>query len=193
MEAATRQKIDVAPIPTVADLRARRLEITKASLRERLLAGNLDHTRVVVEALANEFDIVDIAAAAVQLAHSAAGGDGDDHEIPAPAPPSTTAPAAKRALKSARGRLPAERSKRPTNDDMIRLFVGAGRRAGLRPGDLVGAITGEVGIQSRSIGAIEINDGFSLVEVPESLADDVIDALRATKIRGLKVTVRRER
>ena len=50
---------------------------------------------------------------------------------------------------------------------MIRLFVGAGRRAGIRPGDLVGAITGEVGIQSRSIGAIEINDGFSLVEVPE--------------------------
>ena len=75
---------------------------------------------------------------------------------------------------------------------MIRLFVGAGRRAGMRPGDLVGAITGEVGIQSRSIGAIEINDGFSLVEVPEALADDVIDALRATKIRGLKVTVRRE-
>ena len=76
---------------------------------------------------------------------------------------------------------------------MSRLFVSAGRRAGVRPGDLVGAITGEVGIESRSIGAIEINDGFSLVEVPEALADDVIDALRATKLRGLKVTVRRER
>ena len=88
MEAATKQKIEVAPIPTVADLRARRLEITRASLRERLIAGNLDHTRVVVESLANEFDIVDIAAAAVQLAHAAAGGDGDDREIPAPKPPS---------------------------------------------------------------------------------------------------------
>ena len=32
---------------------------------------------------------------------------------------------------------------------MSRLFVGAGRRAGIRPGDLVGAITGEVGIESR--------------------------------------------
>ena len=51
MEAATKQKIEVAPIPTVADLRARRLEITRASLRERLLAGNLDSTRVVVESL----------------------------------------------------------------------------------------------------------------------------------------------
>ena len=76
---------------------------------------------------------------------------------------------------------------------MIRLFVGAGRRAGIRPGDLVGAITGEAGIESRSIGAIEISDGFSLVEVPEAMADDVIEALRATKLRGQKVTVRRER
>ena len=192
MEAATKQKIEVATIPTVADLRARRLDITRASLRERLLAGNLDNTRVVVEALANEFDIVDIAAAAVQLAHSAAGGDNDDREIPTVAPPSR-ADRAQRPLKPARGRVSPDPSTRTTGEDMVRLFVGAGRRAGIRPGDLVGAITGEVGIQSRSIGAIEINDGFSLVEVPDTLADDVIDALRATKLRGLKVTVRRER
>ena len=194
MEAATKQKIEVAPIPTVADLRARRLEITRASLRERLIAGNLDHTRVVVQSLANEFDIVDIAAAAVQLAHSAAGGDGDDREIPAPMPPPPSSEGrSKRPLKAARGRLPGDRSRPAIEGDLTRLFVGAGRRAGIRPGDLVGAITGEVGIQSRLIGAIEINDGFSLVDVPEGVADDVIDALRATKIRGLKVTVRRER
>ena len=191
MEAATKQKIEVATIPTVADLRARRLDITRASLRERLIAGNLDHTRVVVEALANEFDIVEIAAAAVALAHAAAGGDSDDREIPTPAPPSRD-DRPSRTLRPARGRLPRDPSARETSEDMIRLFVGAGRRAGIRPGDLVGAITGEVGIQSRSIGAIEINDGYSLVEVPEALADDVIDALRATKLRGLKVTVRRE-
>ena len=195
MEAATKQKIEVAPIPTVADLRARRLEITRAALRERLIAGGLDHTRVVVEALANEFDIVDIAAAAVQLAHAASGGDGDDHEIPAVKPPSREerSPRPQRPLQSSRGRLPRDQQRRPAGEEMSRLFVGAGRRAGIRPGDLVGAIAGEVGIESRAIGAIEINDGFSLVEVPEALADDVIDALRATKLRGLKVTVRRER
>jgi ATP-dependent RNA helicase DeaD len=192
MEAATKQKIEVATIPTVADLRARRLDITRASLRERLIAGDLDHTRVVVEALANEFDIVDIAAAAVALAHAAAGGDSDDREIPTPVPPPKD-DRPQRSLKPARGRLPRDPSAPTTGQDMIRLFVGAGRRAGIRPGDLVGAITGEAGIQSRSIGAIEINDGFSLVEVPEALADDVIEALRATKLRGLKVTVRRER
>jgi ATP-dependent RNA helicase DeaD len=193
MEAATKQKIDVQPIPTVADLRARRLEITRASLRERLLAGDLDHTRVVVQSLATEFDIVDIAAAAVHLAHQAAGGDGDDREIPSPPAPQAGDKRPRTPLRAARGRAPGEAPDHSAEGAVTRLFVGAGRRAGIRPGDLVGAITGEAGIPSRSIGAIEINDGFSLVDVPEDLADGVIDALRATKIRGAKVTVRRDR
>jgi ATP-dependent RNA helicase DeaD len=176
----------------VADLRAKRLDITRASLRERLLAGDLDRTRVVVESLAGEFDIIDIAAAAVHLAHAAIAGNGDDREIPAvtPAPEGRTALRDSRPLKSARGRVARE------GDDagsFARLFVGAGRRAGIRPGDLVGAITGEAGVESRAIGAIEIADGFSLVDVPEELADDIIAALRATKIRGLKPTVKRDR
>jgi ATP-dependent RNA helicase DeaD len=193
MEAVTKQKIEIAPIPTVADLRARRLELTRASLRERLLEGNLEQTRVVVESLAEEFDIVDIAAAAVQLAHAAAGGDGDDKEIPATgATPAGDRAGDRRPLKPARGRVPNERQ-RGDDGEMVRLFVGAGRRAGIRPADLVGAIAGESGLESRSIGAIEINDGFSLVEVPGDRADDVIAALRRTKLRGQKVTIRHER
>jgi ATP-dependent RNA helicase DeaD len=194
IEAVTKQKIEVSPIPTVADLRAKRLELTRAALRERLLAGDLDGTRVVVESLSAEFDIVDIAAAAVQMAHSALAGDGDDREIPAPTPAPAVRDAGRtRPLRPARGHLPGDRRKRAGDEDMTRLFVGAGRRAGIRPGDLVGAITGEADIESRTIGAIEIADGFSLVEVPAARADDIIAALRATKIRGQKVNVRRER
>ena len=76
---------------------------------------------------------------------------------------------------------------------MTRLFVGVGREANVRPGDLVGAIAGEAQISSQEIGAIEIMDRFALVEVPERLADTIVDALRATTIRGRKATVRRER
>ena len=72
IENFTRTKIEVATVPTVADLRARQLDLTRASLRERLLAKDFDDVRVVVESLAEEFDIVDIAAAAVKLAHAAA-------------------------------------------------------------------------------------------------------------------------
>jgi ATP-dependent RNA helicase DeaD len=178
METVTRQKVEVRTVPTVADLRARRLELTRAALREQLVAGGFDHVRVVVDTLAQEFDIVDVAAAAVQLAHAElAGKETDEEREP-------------RALVPARGRVPGEGR---DSAGMTRVFVGAGRRAGVRPGDLVGAITGESGVTGRDIGAIEIADNFSLVEVPDAQADEVIAALRGTKIRGVKPTVRRER
>jgi ATP-dependent RNA helicase DeaD len=194
MEKVTKQKVEVLTVPTVADLRARRLELTRAALREQLVAGGFDHVRVVVETLAQEFDIVDVAAAAVQLAHKAQGAEeGDERDIPEPViarqPERGQRPTAPRPLRPSRGRVPGERQ----SGGMTRLFVAAGRRAGIRPGDLVGAIAGESGLTGRDIGAIEIADGFSLVEVPDERADEVIAALRKTKIRGLKPTVRRER
>ena len=76
---------------------------------------------------------------------------------------------------------------------MTRLFIGAGRRAGIRPQDLVGAVTGETRLSGREVGSIEISDRFSLVEVPAAVAEEVVSALRASSIKGRKVTVRRER
>jgi ATP-dependent RNA helicase DeaD len=219
IEHFTRIKIEVGTVPTVADLRARQLDLTRASLRERLLAKDFDDVRVVVESLADEFDIVDIAAAAVKLAHAAASDGADrDREIPVsrvvnaptssppasrPAPfpaPYQDAPHAPRAPRTPRHearpprRWPVGKGDRPvpTDGPMTRLYIGAGRQAGIRPGDLVGAITGEAGIQSRSLGAIEIGDRSSYIEVPETLADDIIAALKATTVRGKKVSVRRD-
>jgi ATP-dependent RNA helicase DeaD len=65
--------------------------------------------------------------------------------------------------------------------------------AGNRPQDLVGAIAGESRLSGREVGAIEIADRFSLVEVPQTAAAEVIAALRGTTIKGRKATVRRER
>ena len=74
-----------------------------------------------------------------------------------------------------------------------RLYIGAGREAGVRPQDLVGAITGEAGIAGRDVGAIEIAERFSLVEVPAPAADDVMAALRSSTIKGRRPTVRLDR
>jgi ATP-dependent RNA helicase DeaD len=63
----------------------------------------------------------------------------------------------------------------------------------MRPQDLVGAITGESQLTGREIGAIEIQDRFSLVEVPLEAADNVIAALRSSTVKGKRATVRRER
>jgi ATP-dependent RNA helicase DeaD len=194
IEAFTKQRIEVAPVPTVADLKARRLELTRVMLHERLLADDFEDIRAVVETLAQEFGMADVAAAAVKLVH-ASNGERDDREIPSAAWPKTeltgrTRPHG-RELDGRRGR--ARAPGREPSEAQTRLFIGAGRQAGIGPGDLVGAITGEAGITSREIGAIDVTDRFSLVEVPERLADSIVDAIRATTIRGKKVTVRRER
>ena len=76
IEAFTRQKIEVTSVPTVADLRSRRLDVTRAALRERLLAGGFEDVRVVVESLAQEFDLLEIASAAIKMALVLEEGEG---------------------------------------------------------------------------------------------------------------------
>jgi ATP-dependent RNA helicase DeaD len=237
IEHLTKQKIELATVPTAADLRARRLELTRASVRETLVAdgADLDHFRVVVETLAGEFDVMDVAAAAVKLVHGAAAQDRDEVEIPEVKPRSEgrgtrdggrgigrfgrgergdrpvriprgeggpddrPARRPRREQEGAdgsqdRGRRPPRAARRsPPEWETTRLFIGAGRKAGVRPGDLVGAIANEVGVDASAIGAIEIADRFSLVEVPEEIVEDIIGALRATTIKGKRVTVRRDR
>ena len=71
------------------------------------------------------------------------------------------------------------------------MFVGLGHAAKIRPQDLVGAIASETSLSGRQIGAIEITHKFSIVEVPEDAADEVIAALQATLIKGRKARVER--
>ncbi len=192
IERMTKTRIALEKVPTVADLRARRLELTRAALEESLREDDLEHFRVVVETLTDEFDVMQVALAAVKLAHEASGSaTADDEEIPEVAP-----------RRDGKGRGPGDgpagagrdqKRGRPPAGGMTRLFVGAGRRAGVRPQDLVGAIAGESRLSGREIGSIEIADRFSLVEVPASAADEVIAALRQSTIKGKKATVRRER
>lgn len=188
IERMTKQRITVENVPTIADLRARRLELTRAALQESLLTDDLEGFRAVVETLADEFDVMDVALAAVKLAHESSGRESDDEEIPEVAEETVRQ---KKDLRGADGR--EGRRSRTQTGGTTRVFLGVGRNTGVRPQDLVGAITGECSLKGHDIGAIEIADRFSLVEVPQSAADDVIAALRHTTIKGKKPTVRRER
>ncbi|SNT57654.1 ATP-dependent RNA helicase DeaD [Streptosporangium subroseum] len=188
IERVTKSRITVEKVPTVADLHARQLEMTRSALHESLLEDDLERFRVVVETLADEFDIMEVALAAVKLAHEASGVTADEEEIPE---------VDTRFEREGRGRRETggrdDRRGRTPMGGMTRLFVGAGRSSRIRPQDLVGAIANESRLSGRDIGAIEIADRFSLVEVPESAADEVVAALRESSIKGKRVTVRRER
>ena len=197
LERAAGQKLEVARVPTVADLKARRLELMRANLRETLLQEDTERFRVVVEALAGEFDIMDIAMAALHMADAATGGSELEEEADIPEPPPMRERAPRGFDRGERGRGPrssgARAPRRGGAGTGTRIYIGAGRNAGIRPQDLVGAIANEAGIRGSEIGAIEIADRFSLVEVSEAVVDDVIDALRGAKIKGKRTAVRRER
>jgi ATP-dependent RNA helicase DeaD len=200
IERVARAPIHVEKLPTVADLRARRLELTRAALREVLLEDeqDLDRFRAVVDTLSDEFDVVDVALAAVKLAHEAGGPADDDEEIPEVRLPADGGRPARDGGRDA-GRGPRrdapgrDRPRRSGGGDTTRLYIGLGRSAGVRPGDLVGAITGEAGLSGRDIGAIEIAQRFSLVEVPAPAAGDVMAALRSATIKGRRFQVRPDR
>ncbi len=214
IENLTKQAIEVAPLPTVSDLRAKRLEATRTALTDRIAAGDLDGVKVFVKSLSQDFDVADIAAAAIAMLHEASHGDGTEPEAEIPAPSAAPAYAPRparnagagrerfdeRARERPRGRPREHSPKRPAaapagDIDMSRITVlriGVGKKAAVRPGDLVGAITGEAGIQSKYLGAIKIAHEHSLVEVPQQMAEHIMESLRKTTIRGKAVDVRIE-
>ena len=203
IERVTGQKIEVVPLPTVADLKARRMELTQAALREVILGGELDVYRGIVASLSEEFDLIDIAAAAVKQGASIETG-GVVEEIPVAAPAKEKHPARERAAdradrKAAKPPNPGrvthavKGAKGAKGSKVAKLYVGGGRKVKVRPGDLVGAIANELGVDASLIGAIQIFDRHSIVEVPDEMADAIVAALSATTIKGKKLQVRRDR
>ena len=241
IEQATKQKIAIATVPSPMDVKARRLDMTKGAVREVLESGDLEAYRSVAEALASEFDPMDVAAAAVRLAHEALEGDAarDEADIPViegfgrndrpRRDPSASSEGGQRsgggwqwsgprpegapqgAERSAgpgspRGATPrGQWQDRPPqrgaprgqwNDrdpqDMERIFIGLGRKAGVRPADVVGAIANEANVNPRGIGDIEIAELYTIVELPARYVDHVVRVLRGATISGRKAKVNRD-
>ena len=206
IEALTRQKIEIATVPTVMDLRTRKLEMLRATIQENILAGDLDAYRGVVESLGAEHDLFDIAAAAVKLAQDGRESSAPQEEI-APVVLAPSSPRGEFKKKDrprehrkggkleAKGAGAGERGARnqayPTFSTRIR--IGMGRSGKLRPSDIVGAIANEAGVSSKDIGAISIGDKYSIVEVHKTDVDRIVAALSKTKLRGKKTLVREER
>lgn len=210
IEQLTKAKIIVMQVPTLADLLTKRLARTKSALEDVLTAGDLAQFRAVVTSLADQGDPLEVAAAALKLLFRIQGGERKEYDIPSAAGRPTERPSmARRPISDSRmdprGRagamMPREgqggqrRSFSPPvrggrTAGTAKLYIGAGREAGIRAGDLVGAIANEAGLNSNVIGVVEVMDHFSLVEVPEVLAREIIETLSRTRIKGQKVAVR---
>jgi ATP-dependent RNA helicase DeaD len=166
LESFTGQRIERMTPPTQADIAARRIELFKEQILRVAEQENLDLYLSLVQELAEEsgHDIAEIAAAAARLAR----GD--------------------KPLVVAREVEPVLET--PPEEGMVRLFMEVGRKNGLRPNDIVGAIANEAGIPGRAIGAIDIYDHYAFVEIPAEYKDKVLQAMQRTRIRNQRANLR---
>jgi ATP-dependent RNA helicase DeaD len=246
IETLTKQRLEIATLPTLAALKTKRLDVTRAALTTRIAAGDLDETRALVQSLADDFEMVDIAAAAVAMfqaesdtpaqkaelepqqvrtaegpsygrnprredsnrgtrnrRESESGSFGgpkgppyvreERRDAPASRPPYVREERRDARPEPARPDRPARplRARDEADGPRVTLAFSVGRNDGVRPADLVGAITGEAGITSKELGAIRINPDFSVVEVSEAVAAKVARMMKGKTIRGERVDVKK--
>ena len=72
---------------------------------------------------------------------------------------------------------------------MVRLFINIGKKNRVRIGDILGAVAGESGMEGELVGAIDMYDKYTFVEVPREYASEVIDAMKNARIKGKQVNV----
>lgn len=164
-------------------------------VRERLLSGADAAEALVLEPLLREFGAPAVASALSGLLREAAVEEAAE---PGRRPP-------RRAAREAEERRPARdrgegrggRRKATGGEEpgsgWTRLYVSAGERDDVGPGDLVGAITGETSAVGGQIGRIDVRHSYSLVDVDPGVADEVMEKLSGAKIKGREVVARLDR
>lgn len=200
IERATRQPIESMTLPTASDINAHRVNRFKQSITDAMDNENLDFFLELVQSYQKDNDVDPLKMAAA-LAHMAQGKTPlllsemevrqerrerrDDREN----------------SRGDRGdRAPRERKVRPVtaeamplkddpNTSMTRYVVQVGYSAGVKPGNIVGAIANEAEIESRYIGHIEIYEDFATVDLPTNLDSGVLGKLSKTRICGQRTDI----
>jgi ATP-dependent RNA helicase DeaD len=172
IEHGIHRKIQPLRLPTDAQIAERRRAAFRDEVLKILDAGELDPFIELVEDLAASRDIAEVAAAALKMAA---------HKVQPPARARVAAPAAPAPSTPRRG---GRTERRVPESEMTRLFLRVGKKHGVRPADVVGAIANEAGLSGDSIGDIDLYDTFAFVEVPTANASAVEAALNKTQIRG---------
>jgi ATP-dependent RNA helicase DeaD len=142
----------------------------REELRSVLASGQFGRELLALEPLLDEYDGIEIAAAALQIL---------DRERADRTTTSSTAASSP----SARPR---------ENVAMVPLFVNVGSRDGARPADIVGSIASQPGLSSGDIGRVDVRESHTVVEVSALVADSVIERLTGSNIRGRRAIARRD-
>ncbi len=202
IERATRQPIGRMELPTLEAVNDVRIARFKDQITDILAQGGLEHFQGLIEEYENEHNVpaLEIAAA---LALMANGGkpllldkkrETGWHDDGQPRPERAERP--DRPERAERGDRPErpkkERLPRTSEPGMQTYRIEVGYQHGVKPGNIVGAIANEGGVDSKYIGRIEIYDDFSVLDMPDDLPPDLIEHLGAIRVAGQALRISRD-
>ncbi len=171
IEQATGQKMAEMEVPDEAAIRAHRDEVFHQKVIAALTAGAEEQRALVGRLVEEGYDPVELACAFARLARA------DEAPIGR-----LQAPRKERAPRDARDSKP--RRDRGPSEGMTRYRVSVGHKDGVKPGQLVGALANEGGIEGARIGRIDIRTSFSVVELPSSLPASILAKMARARVAG---------
>jgi ATP-dependent RNA helicase DeaD len=201
IEKTTKQPIEQMQIPSINELNESRLTRFKRSIVEALEDDSIQQFLPVIESIQKETE----ASSEILLAALAKIAQGEEPLMlkESDRPDLTAKPQREsrherndRNPKNDRGgRDRGERRARPSRTGKMeegkqRYKINVGHSHGVKPGNIVGAIANEANISSKHIGAIEIYDSYSTVDLPEGMPRETKDILQNTRVAGQKLALK---
>jgi ATP-dependent RNA helicase DeaD len=190
IERATRQVIEPMNLPSVDAVNALRITKFKQRVTDSVAAGDSRAFRSVIEQLEQEsgLPLIDIAAA---LAHLAQGTS--PLLLAGPKQPDAAAPEKHPVpdKRSVADKRPAAAESAPARGFLETFRIEVGSQHGIRPGNIVGAIANEAGIEGVHIGRVDIREEYSYVDLPEGMPTQVFKDLQKVRVAGRELRISR--
>jgi len=187
IEAATRQKIELLELPSTEAVNNRRIAAFKQKITDTLTGGELAFMQHMIEQYQQEHDVpaIEIAAALARMTL------GDQPLLLDPDPPPSRRRDTDSKPRGGRREPRGEKRRSPPAADMERFRIEVGHMHGVKPGNIVGAIANEAGLDGRHIGAIEIESDFSLLDLPVGMPREVFRDLKKVWVCGQQLRISR--
>lgn len=183
IEKSTRQPIQPMELPSGSEVSGKRIQQFLQQLDETLEHQKLDFFYDLLAEYSQEKDhsAEDIACAlAYQLQKEK---------------PLQVADAPKQRKPKQQNQQEREPTKRGPRDDssLIRYRLEVGRNDNVKPGDIVGAIANEAGVESQHIGHIKLYDDFSTVDLPDGMPKEILQHLQQVRICNRPLLIKIDR
>ena len=189
IERATGQVIEPMDLPTAREINDLRIKRFYEQIDAALVDDEMDFYRRIVQNYIKDQEIptMDVAAALVKISQ----GD-QSLLIPDRKPEPKRREFHDRDERADKGRR--ERKPRKNRDDDIpreSYRIEVGHDHGVKPGNIVGAIANEAGVEGRHIGRVDIQDTYSIVDLPVGMPKEIFRDLKKARVVGRPLAISR--